>query len=55
MDLVESEEQAGNAFVIRPSQNLGVTRMEKSMDKLKTLYQLGIDDGRAAAEKMRLF
>jgi predicted patatin/cPLA2 family phospholipase len=53
MDFVESEEKLGNAFVIRPSQNLGVTRTEKSMDKLKAVYQLGIADGKAAAEKIR--
>ncbi len=55
INFVESEERAGNAFVIRPSINLGVTRMEKSMEKLKAIYQLGIDDGKAAADKIRLF
>lgn len=54
MDFVESEERAGNVFIIRPSKNLGVTRMEKSMDTLKASYRLGIDDGKAAAEKIRL-
>ncbi len=55
MDLVEREEALGNALIIRPSMNLGVTRMEKSLEKLKTLYQLGIDDGKTAVEKIRLF
>jgi predicted patatin/cPLA2 family phospholipase len=54
MDFVESEEKAGKVFVIRPSIHLGVTRMEKSMEKLKAIYQLGIDDGKSAAEKIRL-
>jgi predicted patatin/cPLA2 family phospholipase len=51
MDFVENEEKTGNAFVIRPSVNLGVTRMEKDVEKLKALYQLGIDDGKTAVEK----
>jgi predicted patatin/cPLA2 family phospholipase len=55
MGLVEHEEKMGNTFVIRPSIDLGVTRMEKSMEKLKAIYQLGIDDGKAAAEKIREF
>lgn len=52
IEFVESEEKAGNVLVIRPSVNLGVTRMEKSMEKLKALYQLGIDDGKIAAKKI---
>ncbi len=55
MDLVEKEEKAGNVLVIRPSVDLGVTRMEKSVGKLKALYQLGMDDGKIAAEKILSF
>jgi predicted patatin/cPLA2 family phospholipase len=55
IDFVESEEKAGNIFVIRPSVNLGVTRMEKSITKLKQLYQLGIDDGKRAIAKILAF
>ena len=55
MDLVESEEKAGNALVLRPSMDLGVTRMEKSVEKLKALYELGCRDGKAALELVSSF
>lgn len=53
LDLVEGEEKSGAALVIRPSENLGVTRMEKSVEKLKSLYRLGIRDGEEALKKIR--
>jgi predicted patatin/cPLA2 family phospholipase len=49
---VEAEELAGRAFVIRPSRDLGISRTEKDVGKLRELYELGIADGKAAAEKL---
>ncbi len=46
---VESEEEAGRAFVIRPSRDLGISRTEKDVAKLRELYELGLADGAAAA------
>lgn len=52
MEQVEKEERAGAAFVIRPSRDLGVTRTEKSVQKLRALYELGMEDGKAAIGKL---
>ncbi|ENQ3105141.1 Predicted phospholipase, patatin/cPLA2 family [Bacillus sp. 491mf] len=45
---IENEEAAGNIFVIRPTEQLQVDRMEKNPDKLQRLYDQGFRD----AEKM---
>ncbi|MCR5213161.1 MAG: patatin family protein [Eubacterium sp.] len=39
--LVEKEEKAGNAVVIRPSRDLGVGRADKDLEKIKRIYKLG--------------
>lgn len=52
MDLVEAEERAGNALVIRPSRDLGISRTEKSVTKLRALYELGLEDGAAAVASL---
>jgi predicted patatin/cPLA2 family phospholipase len=52
MDFAEAEERAGRALIIRPSQDLKVTRMEKSVEKLIRLYELGIADGREALKHL---
>jgi predicted patatin/cPLA2 family phospholipase len=51
MASVEAEEDAGRALVIRPSRDLGVSRTEKSVAKLRELYELGLEDGKTAARK----
>jgi predicted patatin/cPLA2 family phospholipase len=45
---VEGEAEAGRAVIIRPSRDLHVSRVEKSMKKLLELYELGLADGREA-------
>ncbi|PGZ95300.1 patatin family protein [Bacillus pseudomycoides] len=45
---IEKEEAAGNVFVIRPTDQLEVDRMEKNPEKLQRLYEQGFKD----AEKM---
>ncbi|QQO09887.1 patatin-like phospholipase family protein [Breznakiella homolactica] len=52
LDLVEAEEAAGRALVIRPSSDLGVTRMEKSVKKLRDLYELGLHDSKKTGAKL---
>ncbi|HDX9578573.1 TPA: patatin family protein [Bacillus pseudomycoides] len=41
---IEKEETAGNIFVIRPTEQLQVDRMEKDPDKLQRLYEQGFRD-----------
>ncbi len=52
MERVEAEERDGSALVIRPSRDLGVSRTEKSVEKLRALYELGIEDGKAALGRL---
>jgi len=52
MELVEVEEAAGNALVIRPSRDLGIGRTEKSVARLRALYELGREDGATAAKSL---
>ena len=51
LDYVEAAEQAGRAIIIRPSQDLKVSRVEKSKEKLLQLYELGIKDAQDMLEK----
>lgn len=46
-------EKDGNVIIIRPSRDLQVGRMEKSTDKLESLYELGYRDAEAAMDKLR--
>jgi predicted patatin/cPLA2 family phospholipase len=45
---VEEEGKNGGLVVIRPSKDLHVSRVEKSIEKLLALYELGLADCRAA-------
>ncbi|MDR2767650.1 MAG: patatin family protein [Treponema sp.] len=49
LELVEAEAAAGRITLIRPSADLGITRVEKSIPRLTAAYELGLSDGRAAA------
>ncbi|GAB1481828.1 patatin family protein [Treponema sp.] len=51
MDFVEAEEKKGSSLVIRPSQDLGISRTEKDVGRLRTLYELGLLDGKEACKK----
>lgn len=52
LEFVEAEEAAGRATVIRPSRDLGISRTEKDVSKLRALYELGLHDGKAAAGEL---
>jgi predicted patatin/cPLA2 family phospholipase len=52
LEFVEAEEAAGRALVIRPSRDLGISRTEKDVAKLRSLYELGLSDGAAAAAEL---
>lgn len=41
---VEESARAGRCVIIRPSEDLGVSRVEKSKEKLLKLYELGYND-----------
>lgn len=44
LDLVKKCEEEGRIFVLRPSKNLKIARVEKDCKKLKAMHQLGVDD-----------
>ena len=49
---LEEEEEAGRVFVIRPSEEVEVKRIEKDRDKLEALYLQGFEDCMARADAM---
>ena len=53
LDLVESLERAGSAFVLRPARPLVVGRMERDVGKLESLYRQGYDETAARAAELR--
>ena len=52
LQFLEEEEKAGRIFVIRPSEEVEVRRIEKDRDKLEALYQKGLEDGMERADDM---
>lgn len=46
LDYIESKAALGNLFVIRPSVDLEIGRMEKDVDKLNALYEAGYNDAK---------
>lgn len=55
LDYVARQEKAGNAFVLRPSEPITVSRTEKDYDKLYALYQNGYEDMKRAIPALREF
>ena len=44
LELVKRCEEQGRIVVLRPSQNLKIARVEKNLDKLNAIYNLGVSD-----------
>lgn len=44
LKLIKKCENEGRIIVLRPSQNLKIARVEKSLKKLNAIYNLGVDD-----------
>lgn len=53
LELIKKLENDGRIVVLRPSKNLKVARVEKNLDKLKAIYQLGVDDCIANLDKVK--
>ena len=49
---LEREHERGNLFLIRPSYDLGVARVEKDREKLKALYEQGYREAKDQYEAM---
>ena len=55
LDLAEREAEKGNAFIIRPSIRPAVGRIEKNIDKLRDLYELGYTDAQICYDALMTF
>lgn len=52
IQFVEEQEKEGNCFVLRPSRYIEVSRLEKNVSKIKSLYQLGFLDAKEQWQRM---
>ena len=52
--LIELEEK-GEVFVIRPSEPIGIGRLEKDPQKLQSVYELGFNDAKKNIEKLKKY
>ncbi len=55
LDEIGRLEAAGEIFVLRPSRDPGIGRMERRPDKVRDVYQLGYGDAIEKAEQIRTF
>ena len=55
VDRLRELEERGEIFVIRPSVPIEIGRVESDPEKLQQVYELGLKDGEAAAEKLARF
>lgn len=53
LDLIKKYEDEGRIVVLRPSQNLKVSRVEKNINKLNAIYNLGVEDCTSNINKIR--
>ena len=55
LDYIDNLEKENNAFIFSPSLPLQVGRLEKDVNKLSALYDLGYEDGKNNYENLVLF
>ena len=55
LELVKKCEEQGRIIVLRPSQNLKIARVEKNLDKLKAIYNLGISDCTSKLDEIKKY
>lgn len=53
LDYVEQQEKAGKILVLRPSRLLKVAKMEKNLNRVKEMYDLGRHDADAVLDKIK--
>ena len=54
LDYIEDLEKKGQIIIIRPSEDLKVDRLEKNVDKLEALYNLGYNDAKQAYDHIKI-
>lgn len=55
LDYVAAQQRAGAAYVLRPSVDLGVSRLERNPEKLQAMYDLGRADALAHLDEIGAF
>lgn len=55
MEYVERLRRNGQAFVIRPREDIGVKRVEKDVEKLRKLYRQGYEDAERCQRELMAF
>ena len=55
LEYIESLEANNEIFVIRPSESVEISRLEKNSLKLENLYKLGLRDAETYFVKMKEF
>lgn len=53
LDLIKKYENENKIFVLRPTKNLKIARIEKDVKKLKAIYNLGVEDCIANLDKIK--
>ena len=52
LDYIEALEEKNEIFIIRPSETVEISRLEKESSKLENLYNLGVRDSENCFDKM---
>lgn len=52
---VETAERSGQLFVIRPAKPLNLSRLDRNIDKVSTVYQQGFADGQAIMPQLQMW
>ena len=55
LEELEELEKQGQILILRPSRDLGIGRMEKRPDKVRSLYNLGREDAEAKIKQVQRF
>jgi predicted patatin/cPLA2 family phospholipase len=55
LDLIEKLENKKDIFVIRPSKDLKIKRVEKDTTKLKSMYDLGLQDFKDSLKDLKKY
>ena len=53
LEYIRELEKCGEVFVIRPSEELKIGRMEHDADKIKSTYDIGVRDAEAVVDELK--
>ena len=55
LEIIKDLENKKEIFVIRPSQKLNISRIEKNIDKIDAVYELGLKDAKKAIKGLKKY